>query len=384
MPKIINPFSITSTIPEPYFCDRKKETKTICRNLTGGLNTVLISPRRMGKTGLVKHCYAQSELREGYYTFYVDILQTSSLREFVYVLGREITNALASRSHKLALKFIQMIKALGGRISIDPITGAPFFEVSFGEIEMPEYKLDEIFQYLESADLPCIICIDEFQQITRYPEKNVEAILRSRIQHAQNSTFIFAGSERRLMTEMFALPSRPFYQSTAMLYLEPIEQSEYVGFATECFASHGKKISEESVKAVYSIVDGTTYYMQRLLHAAFSIVPEGGECGNEELRESMEMLMESYETQYRELLGNMSDRWKEVLFAVAARREVAKPMSSDFLKEYSLTASQVQSALRSLKQRELLTHSGGKWRVSDRLFALWLSRQVSTPSPYFL
>ena len=111
---------------------------------------------------------------------------------------------------------------------------------------MPEYTLDEIFAYLEKADKPCIVAIDEFQQITKYPEKNIEALLKGRIQKLRTTHFIFAGSERRIMNEMFFSDKRPFFQSATLLQLEPISLDVYTEFAVRQFRNAGKDIAPRS------------------------------------------------------------------------------------------------------------------------------------------
>ena len=124
-------------------------------------------------------------------------------------------------------RFIQTIKSISGKFGFDPITGMPTFNVELGDIDRPEYTLDEIFQYLGHADKPCIVAIDEFQQIAKYPEKNIEAQLRTHIQKLRNCNFIFAGSERHMMQEMFTSAVRPFYHSADMLELKAIVPVSY-------------------------------------------------------------------------------------------------------------------------------------------------------------
>lgn len=162
MAKVVNPFIVTGKIEPEYFCDRVTESARLIKSVTNGNNLVIISPRRMGKTGLIQFCYDKSEIADEYYTFFIDILHTSSLREFTYLLGREIYETLLPRSRKMADLFIQTIKSISGKFGFDPITGMPTFNVELGDIDRPEYTLDEIFQYLGHADKPCIVAIDEF------------------------------------------------------------------------------------------------------------------------------------------------------------------------------------------------------------------------------
>jgi len=136
----------------------------------------------MGKTGLIQLCYDKPEIKEHYYTFIIDILHTSSLREFTYLLGKEIYETLLPRSKKMALSFVQALKSINGKFGFDPMTNMPAFSIELGDIDRPEYTLEEIFKSLATADKPCIVAIDEFQQIAKYPEKNIEALLRIHIQ----------------------------------------------------------------------------------------------------------------------------------------------------------------------------------------------------------
>ena len=203
MTKEINPFIVTGNIDPEFFCDRVDESARLIKSVTNGNNMVIISPRRMGKTGLIRFCYEKQDIKKHYYTFFIDILQTSSLREFTYLLGKAVYEALLPLSSKMATLFVQTLKSLNGKFGFDPVSGMPSFNVELGDIDRPEYTLEEIFRLLSTADKPCIVAIDEFQQISKYPENNIEALLRTHIQKIHNCNFIFAGSERSMMQAMF-------------------------------------------------------------------------------------------------------------------------------------------------------------------------------------
>ena len=230
MAAMINPFIVTGKIAPEYFCDRVAESARLIKSVTNGNNLVIISPRRMGKTGLIQFCYDKPEIVKEYYTFFIDILHTSSLREFTYLLGREIYETLLPRSRRMANLFIQTLKSISGKFGFDPVSNFPVFSIELGDIERPEYTLEEIFSYLNSADKRCIVAIDEFQQIAKYPERNIEALLRTHIQQQANSNFIFAGSERHIIQEMFSSAARPFYHSADVLELKAIDSGIYTPF----------------------------------------------------------------------------------------------------------------------------------------------------------
>ena len=220
----INPFITTGKIPEELFCDRKEESETVIRKLTSGANIVLMSPRRIGKTQLIYHCFDKPVIRDNYFVFFIDILKTSSIQELTYELGKAVFNTLASKGQKMQKLALATMKSLIGNITIDPMTSLPVFGLAIGNIQNPSYSLEEIFKTLELAGKKCIVAIDEFQQITNYPERNIEATLRTQMQKVANVQFIFAGSERHLLEEMFLDSARPFYNSADIQILEILEE----------------------------------------------------------------------------------------------------------------------------------------------------------------
>ena len=372
---MINPFIVTGKIDPEYFCDRITESARLVKSITNGNNMVIISPRRMGKTGLIRFCYDKPEIADEYYTFFIDILHTSSLREFTYLLGREIYETLLPRSRKMAGLFIQTIKSINGKFGFDPITGMPTFNVELGDIDRPEYTLDEIFQYLAHADKPCIVAIDEFQQIAKFPEKNIEAQLRTHIQKLRNCNFIFAGSERHMMQEMFTSAARPFYHSADMLELKAIVPEIYIPFIVGHFEKRNRRIAPADVERVYNLFKGHTYYVQKTFNEAFADTPEGDECTLETLRAAIDNMIASNDTIFREILSNIPEKQKELLYAIAKEGEAERITSAAFIKRHSLTsASSVQSAMKKLLEKDIITEINKVFSVTDKLFAMWINR----------
>ena len=374
MAKEINPFVVTGKIEPEYFCDRVKESRRLVKSLTNGNNMVFISPRRMGKTGLIQFCYEKPEINDNYYTFFIDILHTSSLKECTYVLGKEIYETLAPRSSKMASLFIQTLKSLSGKFGFDPLSNLPTFKLVLGDIERPEYTLEEIFEYLASADKPCIVAIDEFQQIAKYPEMNIEALLRKHIQKIKNSNFIFAGSERHMMQAMFLSAARPFYRSADIMELNAIESELYIPFIVNHFRSRERNISESSVERVYNLFNGHTYYIQRTFNGAFSDTQRGEECTLEIINATIDNMIDSNATIFREILSNIPEKQKELLYSIARDGEAEQITSSKFIKHHNLSsASSIQSAIKKLLEKDIVTVINKRYSVTDKLFAMWIN-----------
>lgn len=382
MARDVNPFVVTGKIEPKYFCDRVVESARLVKSITNGNNLVLISPRRMGKTGLIRFCYDKEEIRDNYYCFFIDILHTTGLREFIHLLGKEIYETLQPRSKKMAKLFLQTLKSINGKFGFDISTGLPDFSIALGDIEQPTYVLEEIFKYLESADKPCIVAIDEFQQIAKYPEKNVEALLRSHIQKSGNCHFIYAGSERHMMQQMFLSSKHPFYRSADMLELKEIAREVYIPFVVKNFKEFGKSITEEIVGAVYDFFRGHTFYIQKTFNESFADTPEGGSCTMEIVRTAITALIDSYDTIFREILSNIPEKQKELLYAIALDGEASAITSAAFVRKHSLSsASSVQSAVKKLLEKDLITENGKIYAVSDKFLGIWISTQFGTQNP---
>lgn len=371
-----NPFITNGYASPEYFCDRQRETETITRLLTNENNIALISPRRIGKTDLLHHCFTQPEIKEQYHTFIIDIYPTNSMRDFINVFGKAVLDELKSKGRKAWSLFVQAVSSLRSEITYDAL-GQPSWGMSVGDIANPTITLDEIFNYLNHADKPCLVAIDEFQQITRYPDAdNVEASLRTYIQRCNNAHFVFSGSQRHLMGAMFTSPSRPFYQSVTIINLPPISLEKYVEFVTRHFEAAGKKIDAEVVKNVYGRFDGITSYLQRIMNMLFTQTAKGETCTLPMIDVAINDLLDFSSDTYESLLYQMPEKQKEVFIAIAAEGNVKNISGSTFVKKYRLTsASSVLSAVKSLLEKDFITQEKNVYSVYDKFFALWMNNK---------
>ncbi|MDE5808193.1 MAG: ATPase, partial [Muribaculaceae bacterium] len=320
------------------------------------------------------------EIEEEYLTFFFDILQTNSLNEFTYLLGKAIFDKLLSRGVSKVRGFLAALKSLKGTFGFDPMTGIPTFNIQLGDIKSPEYTLEEIFNYIEQNERPIIMVIDEFQQITKYPEKNTEALLRTYMQRTSNASFLFAGSESTLLQEMFVSSKRPFYNSAEIMHLGPINEQLYVEFAQKLFNDREKGIEEEPIRWTFRLFDGNTFYLQRTMNGAFAETPKHAICDHKIVVESIRSMLTSNEVIYREILSNVNVSQKATLYAIAEDKVVTNPMSSAFIKQHALTsASSVQSALQKLLKMGLIVKNEKGYSLTDPLLRIFINNLYSTP-----
>ena len=369
---IINPFITTGYAGAAYFCDREQETADITRMLVNGNNVALISPRRYGKTNLIRHCFAQPEIAEKYYTFVIDIYSTRSVADLVHRLGLSILEALKPLGRKAWEKFITVLSSVRSGISYD-ISGNPSWMMSIGDITTPTTTLEEIFYYLEHADKPCIVAIDEFQQITHYGDERIEATLRTHVQQCTNTHFIFSGSQRHLMGQMFTSPARPFYQSVSIYNLPLLPEDKYVEFCVRLFEEYGKHLSQDVPHALYERFGGVTYYMQRVMNELFSRTLTDGICTAENIEEAIHYIILTSASTYEDLMYQLPEKQSLVLRAIAKEGKAQNLTSGKFIKRHGLlSASSVKSAVPALLDKGLITSDKGVYQVYDKFLEIWL------------
>ena len=370
-----NPFVVGKYLSNRYFCDRFEETEFLRKQISNGRDVALISPRRIGKSGLIQHFFSQPDIKERYHVFFVDIYATTSLAEFVYTLGKEIYEQLKPQTTVWKEKFFQVISSFRIGFKLDSLSGNPIFDLGLGDIQAPQTTLDEIFAYINEADKPCIIAIDEFQQIGEYAEKNVEALLRTKIQKCQRAQFIFSGSKRHMMSNMFNSPSKPFYQSAISMGLEPIPVEVYTDFAARMFEENGKHVEKSVIETVWKQYDGYTWFVQMMMNELFALTPSGATCLEAQIPVAWHNVIMTQENSYKDLLSNLPPKQKMVLQAIAKEGMAHNVTSSRFVKKYTLnSASSVQSAVKLLLKNDLITQSDNGYRVYDYFLSEWLAK----------
>ena len=368
---IENPFITYGYESAAYFCDRKAETQELISLISNGNHTALISPRRMGKTGLIHHCFAQKEIQDRYYTFLIDIYATKNLQDLVYRMGQGIVTRLKKRGQAAIDGFLRFVTSLRTGISFDG-QGNASWNIGLGDIKSPDFTLEEIFNYLQAADRKCIVAIDEFQAITDYPEQNVEELMRTYVQQCRNAVFIFSGSQKSMMSEMFSSPARPFYQSVSMMFLKPVAIPEYEVFAQKHFENAGKQIADGVVKTIYERFDGITWYLQKVLNQLFATKDD---IDTSDVDKAVEQIINQNEEAYKDLLYQLTARQRDLLVAISHEGKAKRITGMPFVKHYHLaSASSVQKAAITLIEKQLITHQQGVYEVYDKFMSEWLRR----------
>lgn len=367
---INNPFIVHGYAGPEYFCDREKETGSIVSALRNGRNITLIAPRRIGKTGLIHNVFHEIKRKDrSSLCIYLDIFSTRCLQDFIRVLGKGIFNEMYSHGERMLQKLLTILGRCRPVVSMDALTGMPTVTFDIAPFT-EEQTISDIFTNIVKSDKRCYIAIDEFQQIAQYPETGTEALLRSQIQFMPNVNFIFAGSSQHLMAEMFVSAKRPFYNSTQLMSLQPINRDNYYAFAASFFKRRGSSLSEEVFSYIYDMFDGYTWYVQTILNRLYTI---GHEVDRQTAAGIVCQVVDENAPVYQTLISLLPSQQLNLLLAIAKERIVSAPTNGSFIARHNLkAASTVNSAMKQLIAKELIYKGEKGYMVYDRFLALWL------------
>lgn len=368
-----NPFVYQGYVSPTYFCDRTEETEELISNLQNGRNTVLISPRRIGKTGLIKNAFHHiMQTDKDARCIYIDIFATKNQHDFVELLTSAIAQEVMSKEKQAMKRLLEFFGSWRPVFSTDPITGQPTVSVSI-EHTQTAVSLKNVFDYLKQSSREMYVAIDEFQQIAYYPETGTEALLRSYIQFVPNVHFVFAGSKRHLMSQIFYSPDRPFYQSTVSMGLEPLHEEIYYDFAKRFFEGKKGTLSSEVFHDIYHRFDGVTRNIQLMLNRLYET--EKNVVNLEQVNEAVRYIVNRSSVQYEELIGFFTDNQLSVARAVANEGLVVSPQSNDFARRYDLPSnSSIKTAMDYLIDKDVVCRTPSGYRIYDHFFELWLKR----------
>ena len=366
----INPFLTVGYISKSYFCDREYELDIIKKNILNGVNTTLISARRLGKSALIQRVF--EDLEGEFACIYVDIYACVNAKDFIEALALSIINKFPQK-RSIGKRFFEFLTRLRPIITYDDLTGKPEIRFEFAQPKEYENTLRSLFHFLDNQQIQIVLAIDEFQQIADYPETNTEALLRTIIQTLKNTRFIFSGSKRRMMLEMFNKANRPFFSSTLIMGLSEIQEIKYKAFIKEKFIERKRQIDEDAIDFLLSWTLSHTYYTQAICNSVFA---SGSKMVNIEqvkhfCNEQLNLQQINY-IQYRSLLTPV--QW-QLLVAIAKEGCVNEPQAQRFLKKYNIGApSSAKKALEALLEKEMILSIESTEKTAYRVYNVFLMR----------
>ena len=368
-----NPFILEPYKSKDLFCDRQVETKQIMDYLNNGRNITLISPRRLGKTGLIYRVFEEIKGQsKDVETFYMDISSSQGVDDFIKLLSESVASAL--KKNRISTFF----EALGGirpLVSYDAVSGTPQISLTYRNDRDKELTLKSIFLFLENYDKKVVLAIDEFQQIREYEGVNMEALLRTYIQPLHNVRFIFCGSKKHTMTDIFSNAKKPFYESTTPVPLGKLDADVYGEFITRLFTEGGKTIEKETVDQIIGWTRDYTFYTQTLCNEVFLI--SSATVTSTDVLAAQRRILSANKDRFLELQRLLTPAQWKLLKAIAKEGSVQHPTSSAFIQRHQLgSGAAVTKNIKSLVDKELiLAETNGK-NITYSVYNVFLSRYL--------
>src|SRR5574344_1713611 len=343
---MMNPFIIKAYCQKELFCDREKELDMLIRNFANDTDTTIISQRRMGKTGLIYRLFDEIKAQSlDILPVYVDIYASRSMADFIKLTAEAILRAFPEES-SFGKRFMTFVKSMRPQISFDALTGEVHLQIAYQGIHEKEHTLEEL--------------------------------LRTYMQTLKNIHFIFCGSKKHLMTDIFANAKKPFYSSTTFITLDRIAIDRYHPFIKQLFTERGRTITDDAIDYILEWTKRHTYYTQSLCHTIFAagttnVGIEDAKAACLEILQQNEMLY----LQYRQMLT--AAQWN-YLIAIAKEGQVMQITAKDFLSRYRIGMPSASKRLvKSLCDKELLTDfitkEGTYYAVYDVFMSRWLERE---------
>ena len=363
-----NPFVVTGVVDDPSFCNRQHEQTELARHIENSQNILLYSHRRYGKTSLILKVLRNLRHVD---PLYVDLYGTTSVEGFIKALikGASILEPKSSR-------FINLIRETISGLSIsfgsDPISQTPNIGASF-ERQPAAVDIEAVFQLIRKVtrEKKIVIAFDEFQEVAGYGSDTFEKDLRKSIQHHDNVSYIFAGSQRHILTLMFNDTKRAFYQMAIHMPLDRISTVDYVDWVKDLYGQAGKTIDEMAIRDVVARCENHPKYVQEFFYTLWS----ARKIGTEAINAVENTIIEKRSVEFMNVWDSLSLNQKKALKLVAATGG-AQLFSAANLDRFKLkTASQVVAAMKVLEQRELVSKNG-EYRIFDPVFRKWVKRFV--------
>lgn len=360
------------------FIGREQETKRLLDNFRGGINVILMSPRRLGKTSLVKHvCNKLDE--EDIITVYLDIFGCKSEYDFYNKLAAEVLKQTASKQELWLEEAKEFIYRLTPKISFSPEPNADF-AISLGitpKTHTPEEVLGMAEKIAIKKGKRIVICIDEFQQIGEMANsKQIQARLRTVWQHQKQVSYCLFGSKHHLMSAIFLHRSMPFYQFGDIISLDKIATADWVEYIVSHFADGKRTISRALAEDICNFTENYSAYVQQLSWLVFTQKEEGETVTEEDVKQAMNDLLATNEILFMQMIEPLSEYQLNFLRAIASG--VTKDFGlSEVREEYKLGSySNINRLKTALLERDLIEKRGAETVMTDPVFAKWIKRKV--------
>jgi AAA+ ATPase superfamily predicted ATPase len=360
-----NPFSFSGVVNDPAFCNRQKEQAELTKLIKSSQNVLLYSHRRFGKTSLILKVFSQLKTAT---PIYVDLYGTTSIPDFISAFLTGIS--AAEPKTKRLLKLVrETITSFTATVGIDPVTGLPTISPQLTPGQKPA-PLEEVFKLAEAVSTrkKIAIAFDEFQEVASYGGDAFEKKLRKCIQQHQNIAYIFSGSQKHLITEMFSNAKRAFYRQAASFPLRKIAIEEYSKWVTDLYRKDGRSIDSKRVAQIVRRCEGHPAYIQEFLYHLWA----ESEISNTVIDQTERRIIRSRFAEFAYAWDSLTLNQRRALKLIVATGGKGIYAVENLARFGFRTPSQANAAVDKLIEREFLVKNG-VYQVQDPIFKRWLA-----------
>jgi len=364
------PFEYGEIVGKTQFINRDKDRKRLAQNLTGGLNTMLISPRRWGKSSLVKQVALESESDQVKYCF-IDLFHIRDEEEFYNVLAKKVIETSSNKMEEWLKTAGVFLKKLNPKISlgIDPVNN---FEIGFEYAKIKE-NYTEVLDLAENVakekNIRIVVCIDEFQSLSRFKDPLLfQQRLRASWQHHKHVSYCLYGSKKHMMIDIFQNKSMPFYKFGDIVFLQKIDTNHWVNFIIKQFKSTKKEISKPLATTIVETVKNHSYYVQQLAHLVW--VRTEQKATKLTLNDAINDLLNQSSILFNREIEGLSN--PQINFLIALANGQTKFHSGKIISKFKLgSSSNVSRIKEALEKKEIIDTLVPKLEFLDPVFELW-------------
>jgi AAA+ ATPase superfamily predicted ATPase len=373
-----NPFQYGNVVAGPAFCNRRTELRDLRKAIENGDKLFVYSERRLGKTSLVRSALDRLPKRD-FIAAYVDLWPTESEADFATSTAKALSMAAGATSKKILDTAKTLFSRLIPSVSVDD-DGKPVVSFGVASPRTSDLELDEVLRgpakLAARQNRRVVVVFDEIQRILEYGDDLVERKLRSVTQHQADVCYLYLGSRKHLVQEMFLDRSRPLYRSAGHYPLGPIDTKHWTPFIGKRFRDARKKIDNATIAEICRLTEGHPFYTQHLCHVVWELTEPGETVTGDTLEDAVRVLLDREGYAYTMLWESLTANQRRFLRGLALESDVVKPFSAAFVQKYGLrTGSNAQRASQALVERDQIDPDNGTFVIVDRFFKLWIRSQ---------
>jgi len=377
-----NPFVYGKVARGASFTDREAEIEELIADIASGQNVIIFSPRRYGKTSLILEVLDRVK-EEGSLTVYLDLFKVTSKEAFIAAYAKEIARLYRGGIRSMLRKVRALLPRLVPKVVVRSEETGVEMEFEFDPRAEKAPLLDDLFEAVATISSQqgkgAVVVFDEFQEIAGWDEDNqVERQMRAHFQLHESASYIFIGSKRHLMQELFQNKNRPFYRFGKHFPLGKIPRDEFAKFIQRCFKKTGFQVAPEAIDEILKITEDHPYYTQLLSHILWARLREEKEITKEDVHQGVQEIFLRESHAFHDLWDLLPLKARQLLVALAKESSGVRLYSNSFLQRHNLgSASSVQRAVERLQEEEILEKVDGEYQYTDVFFKRWIQEEFA-------